>query len=256
MPAYYIQNESPTSEELSEAFSQWNKVYSMDYMSRNSGKRQSNRDWLEKVFFERLYDIHPLSRQMQLHETDFLTDLTNVLFQQQRSRDEFLATINNFIKTPSYINLKSIEYVIVGDVLLHAIGTVLGEENFSQDVLLLWRKVYSVLLRHLIPQTIISERHRCAPPAPPSFGTVYTEEPSTAHVAPSPCDYSGITPISSVRRVPTLHLDTSTRVQSHGSQTQIHVSNECFNIAENGPSKVIYCREATVDDVMDFSEMS
>lgn len=193
MPVYYTE-EPITADEHFFAEQAWQKIISNDapayaaYCAESpefAEKYPSCIRFFSDCFYGRLFDVHPLSRPLFRDLTSqgkFLVKMITLSLSELTDPAKFenilvrLAEVHNHrgvkaveckcrpVRLPSFLHplfcSPSFDDIdgIVGEVLLWALRRCLGPDAFTSEVHVAWLKIYSRMLRIMVPVAVCYER--------------------------------------------------------------------------------------------------
>eukprot|EP00981_Chlorochromonas_danica_P007781 scaffold1882_cov163-Ochromonas_danica.AAC.12 len=184
MPVYY--NPDPiTREERGLAFKIWNLVLdnqAPEYL-RLKGlpdfHYNSSVTFFYDSFYTRLFDIHPMSRQLfkggMRSQGKFLVKMISLALSELDDPAKFDRNLVKLAEIHYERGVKAVEYGVVGEILFWCLRHVLGLETYQQSVHWIWVKVYSRMLTTIVPVAIAlelkggSEHSRCRDNSRSSF---------------------------------------------------------------------------------------
>jgi len=116
--------------------------------------------WFYDTFYKRLFDVHPTCRSMFTGglktQGKFLVKLLSLALSLLNDTSKFNETLIKLAEAHCIRGVKAIEYGIVGEVLFYTLKTVLGD-TYSEDVHLAWVKVFSRMLKVMVPVAVAYE---------------------------------------------------------------------------------------------------
>jgi hemoglobin-like flavoprotein len=170
MPVFFTAGVSPadveaTQKSWAQIVNEGNAPYISQKIDPNFSL--SGKQWFAKVFFERLFDVHPLSRkvftkaiQNGIHLERTIAIITTTLADDKSKRQ-----IVDIATQHCERGIKVIEYGVFGETLLHSLKLTLGD-LFTPEVQLSWMKVYSEIMRLIVPVVIDFEQRNPGKYAP------------------------------------------------------------------------------------------
>jgi len=165
MPLYYIS--SPlTSEDTNLAIKSWNTIlnnestkYNNELILGNLNNINSCKEWFEISFYQRLFDVHPLSKNMFSNPNTqgrFLTSLISFIFTALDNEEKVKSRLIELALNHCKRGVKVCEYAILGDVMFWSLKEVLGS-LYDEKTHLAWVKIFSMMLNVIIPVAIEQE---------------------------------------------------------------------------------------------------
>lgn len=163
LPIYYTK-QNLTEFERSEAFKVWKLVTSSKAPLYLEAKKKDPNfpyplcsDYFYAVFFERLIDIHPTSRNLfqkssQRMRQSFLSSFGMIL-NLMDDPEKFQRCLVNLAHVHNKIGIKAIEYGIVGEIILYTLRKCCGD-SFSTAALHGWAKILSKMLDIILPVVV------------------------------------------------------------------------------------------------------
>ena len=169
MPVYYVE-ETVSPEDLKLASASWQMIIN-DTSPEFKRKRTTDPDftqpscisWFFNSFYTRLFDVHPLCRPMFKNglqtQGKFLIQMVSLCLNQLTGNQEgFEKTMTDLTTRHCERGIKAIEYGVVGDVLFWCIQLCVGREVFTERTQAAWVRIYSVMLRIIVPVAVLHER--------------------------------------------------------------------------------------------------
>lgn len=169
MPVYYTE-EPITADEHFFAEQAWQKIISNDapayaaYCAESpqfAEKYPSCIRFFSDCFYGRLFDVHPLSRPLFRDLTSqgkFLVKMITLSLSELTDPSKFENILVRLAEVHNHRGVKAVEYGIVGEVLLWALRRCLGPDAFTSEVHVAWLKIYSRMLRIMVPVAVCYER--------------------------------------------------------------------------------------------------
>lgn len=152
MPVYYTHNADITPEMLNIAKDSW-LLITEDKCPRKV-EVQSGVTLFYTTFYERLFDIHPLSKPLfkngMQSQGKFIVKMIAMIINSLKYRDKFKKTMEDLALRHCQMGVKASEFSIVGDVLFYSLSTCLGSA-YTRDVEDTWKKIYSAMLQIIVP---------------------------------------------------------------------------------------------------------
>jgi hemoglobin-like flavoprotein len=121
----------------------------------------SCRVWFYNLFYERLFDIHPLCKPLFTNGVDsigtFLVKMISMSLNQCEDKAKFQKAMIDLAERHCERGVKAVEYGIIGDVLFYTLEITAGA-LYSPPVEACWKKVYSSMLAIIVPLAVSYER--------------------------------------------------------------------------------------------------
>ncbi len=121
----------------------------------------SCRAWFYNVFYERLFDIHPLCKPLFTNGVDsigtFLVKMISISLNQCDDKHKFHKAMVELAERHCERGVKAVEYGIVGDVLFYTLELTAGA-LYTPPVEACWKKVFSSMLAIIVPLCVSYER--------------------------------------------------------------------------------------------------
>mmetsp|Transcript_22680 Transcript_22680/g.20597 ORF Transcript_22680/g.20597 Transcript_22680/m.20597 type:complete len:261 (+) Transcript_22680:32-814(+) len=164
MPLYYT-HDKLTKEDVERASLSWNNILnnqSFKFLNEIKSRKlniKSCKEWFETVFYQRLFDVHPLSKYMFKNpETQgrFLSSLLSFIFTILEDEDKFNLRLVELALSHCKRGVKACEYAIIGDVMFWSLREVLGSlyDDRTNEA---WIKIFSMMLKVIVPIAIDHE---------------------------------------------------------------------------------------------------
>eukprot|EP01031_Cornospumella_fuschlensis_P026971 gene26971-32586_t len=159
MPVYYIPD-TITPEERALAARTWNLILD-DKAPQYLHNKATNPDFhynssvtfFYDSFYIRLFDIHPMSRQL-FKGGKFLVKMISLALSELDDAEKFDRNLVKLAEIHYQRGVKAVEYGIVGEILFWVMRHVLGTSTYLQAVHFAWVKVYSRMLTTIVPVAI------------------------------------------------------------------------------------------------------
>lgn len=169
MPVYYVHDAAVSAEDIALAKASWNLIIDDKSEEFHRRKREDPNfqyysciSWFFSNFYSRLFDVHPLCKSLFSSglqtQGKFLVKMISITLSQVNNPEQFQETMHDLTVRHCQRGVKAIEYGVVGDVLFWVIRTCVGEKAFTPAVSNVWVRIYSVMLRHIVPQAVAYER--------------------------------------------------------------------------------------------------
>jgi hemoglobin-like flavoprotein len=88
----------------------------------------------------------------------FLVQMVSMSLSQLRDPTKFKKTMTSLAARHCERGVKASEYGVIGEVLFYSLKKCLGEETYTTSVEISWKKIYSVMLREIVPLVVRYER--------------------------------------------------------------------------------------------------
>lgn len=168
MPVYYLHNEPITEYDLSIAKETWNMILDNTAPGFKALKGTEGFNYSSSimmfydVFYERLFDVHPLSRPLFKSglktQGKFLIKMISLSLKIIEDPKKFEQTLIKLTESHNEKGIKAIEYGIVGEVLFYAIRQCVGTA-YTPNVNFAWKKIISKILSIMVPVAVSFEIH-------------------------------------------------------------------------------------------------
>mmetsp|Transcript_17811 Transcript_17811/g.29989 ORF Transcript_17811/g.29989 Transcript_17811/m.29989 type:complete len:235 (-) Transcript_17811:417-1121(-) len=168
MPVYY--NDAMISkDEHGAASSTWQMILSntapefLDQRKRDPAFRKkftTSIMYFSHCFYARLFNIHPMAKDLfkdMKSQGKFLVKMISLSLSELTDGDKFRSTLVKLAEIHNERGVKAVEYGVVGEVLIHAIRSTVGAEAFNPTVHLAWIKIYSRMLKTMVPVAVAHE---------------------------------------------------------------------------------------------------
>lgn len=161
MPLYFT-DEPVTEADLEVARTAWTYVMedkSPAYLAAKADpdfKEGSCLEWFFTVFYERLFDVHPVCRALfkndPRHQGRAMVNLITFLIQAGGDH----AQVNQILVDLAHrhvhqYGVKAHEYAIFGEVLVYSLSWCIGKEVFTEAVTKVWTKIYCMIIGVIVP---------------------------------------------------------------------------------------------------------
>lgn len=165
-PLYYT-TDPVTVEDLVSCQMTWNHI--INNTAPKYAEVKSDKDfthvscisWFYTVFYNRLFDIHPVCKHLFTRgiqsQGKFLVKMITMALSQATDAVKFKALMEDLAHKHCQWGVRAIEYGIVGDVLFYSLHAVLGDA-YTNAVEQSWCRVYSTMLSLILPVVIRYER--------------------------------------------------------------------------------------------------
>lgn len=168
MPVYY--NDSAiSSDEHASASAVWQMILSNSapaFLEQRKASQEFYRRFNTSImyfshcFYARLFNIHPMARDLfkdMKSQGKFLVKMISLSLSEMSDAGKFEKTLIKLAEIHNERGVKAVEYGVVGEVLIHAIKTCVGPEAFNPTVHLAWIKIYSRMLKTMVPIAVAHE---------------------------------------------------------------------------------------------------
>ena len=167
MPLYYVRNVVVTEDDISKASSGWNMILEgraesfIEYRNSLSNGSESSIEWFSNVFYGRLFDVNPSSRKLFKENAStqarVLQAIISTALSQLHDPTTFGKTMTQLAHVHVKRGVKAVQFGIAGDVLLWSLAHSL-RSVWTDDMRQSWVKLYSGMLKALVPVAIGDER--------------------------------------------------------------------------------------------------
>jgi hemoglobin-like flavoprotein len=168
MPVYYISDAVVTQADLDSVKVGWNMIIKDCTPPYLNMKQDPNFEynscisWFYTIFYDRLFDVHPVCRPLFtsgiVGQGKFLVKMVSMTLSQLRDPRRFQQMMEELAVRHCQRGVRGCEYSIVGEVLFYCLLHVEGPTIFTIEVEMSWKKIFSVMLRIIIPLVINYER--------------------------------------------------------------------------------------------------
>eukprot|EP01039_Chlorochromonas_danica_P003562 gene3562-3901_t len=111
-------------------------------------------------FYERLFDIHPVAKDLFKDvnsQGKFLVKMISLSLSEKADPVKYEQTLQKLAEIHNERGIKAVEYGLVGEVLFWAIRQCIGLESYTNEVHQAWVKIYSRMLRTMVPVAVAYE---------------------------------------------------------------------------------------------------
>eukprot|EP01041_Mallomonas_annulata_P007605 gene7605-15579_t len=168
MPLYYVKNSTVVDEDITKAEACWRRILDasapgyQDYVRlQGSGACDSATAWFTKTFYSRLFDVNPsataLFKGSAESQTKVLVAIVATALGQLRDPAGFHKTLETLAHVHVKRGVKGVQFGIAGDVLLWSFSVAL-KDDFTPELREIWVRLYSSMLKGLVPIAIGDER--------------------------------------------------------------------------------------------------
>lgn len=172
LPAYYVEHDILSDSEISLIHQSWTHITcgsGAEYLRLKSFGNfafASCADWFSDVLHTRLFDVHPASDDVfqsgcSSHQVAVVNTL-GLIIRQLSEEGNATPLLHAIADRHSLAGVKAVEYGIFGDVLFYSLRVVLCDD-YTPATDQAWKKMYSSLLRVLIPRSSANERRGQCP---------------------------------------------------------------------------------------------
>jgi hemoglobin-like flavoprotein len=168
MPVYYIPNAEVNTRDVTACQNVWNMILEdqspkwLERVQSGDKKYPSCITWFYNVFYERLFNVHPLCRPLFTKGIEsigsFLVQMVSMSLSMLRDNAKFKRLMAELAKRHCERGVKASEYGIIGEVLFYSLRVCLGETVYSTSVETAWKKIFSVMLKEIVPLCVNYER--------------------------------------------------------------------------------------------------
>lgn len=168
MPVYY--NDSPiTKDEHGAAAAVWQMILSNSapaFLEQRKASQEFYRRFTTSImyfshcFYSRLFNIHPMARDLfkdMKSQGKFLVKMISLSLSEMSDATKFEQTLMKLAEIHNERGVKAVEYGVVGEVLIYAIKQTVGPDAFNPTVHLAWIKIYSRMLKTMVPVAVAHE---------------------------------------------------------------------------------------------------
>lgn len=167
MPVYYTHDAKITNEILETAKQSWLMIVEdrspafLKMKKDPSFEMASGISWFYTMFYERLFDVHPMSKPLfkngMVSQGKFLVKMITLTINSLKYPEKFKKTMEDLAMRHCERGVKAGEYAIVGDVLFWVLERSLGPA-YTVEVEDAWKKIYSAMIQIIIPLCVEYER--------------------------------------------------------------------------------------------------
>mmetsp|Transcript_9930 Transcript_9930/g.10431 ORF Transcript_9930/g.10431 Transcript_9930/m.10431 type:complete len:223 (+) Transcript_9930:107-775(+) len=168
MPVYFIPQAEVISRDINSCQDVWNLILDdrspayLEYIKKANPPPTSCIVWFYSVFYERLFNVHPLCRPLFTKGIEsigsFLVQMVSMSLGQLRDPSKFKKTMTSLAARHCERGVKASEYGVIGEVLFYTLKKCLGDETYTTEIDTAWKKVFSVMLREIVPLVVNYER--------------------------------------------------------------------------------------------------
>jgi len=112
-------------------------------------------------FYMRLFDIHPMSKNLfkngMRSQGKFLVKMITLALSEINDSKKFDKTLVKLAEVHNERGVKAVEYGVVGEVLFYVMKKIIGPSNYGSKIHMAWVKVYSRMLRIIVPTAVALE---------------------------------------------------------------------------------------------------
>lgn len=168
MPVYY--NESMiTRDEHAAASACWQMILNNTapaFLEQRKASQEFYRRFTTSImyfshcFYARLFNIHPMAKDLfkdMKSQGKFLVKMISLSLSEMSDAEKFEKTLIKLAEIHNDRGVKAVEYGVVGEVLIYSIRQCVGVDAFTSTVHLAWIKIYSRMLRTMVPVAIAHE---------------------------------------------------------------------------------------------------
>jgi len=113
-----------------------------------------------ELFYNRLFDVHPGARDLFKDiqsQGKFLVKMISLGLSEKVDQKKYTDTLTKLAEIHNERGVKAVEYGIVGEVLFWTLRAILGPQEYSNELNGAWVKIYSRMLRVMVPIAIAYE---------------------------------------------------------------------------------------------------
>ena len=164
-PSYFIDDVVINNSDIALTTNSWNILMSGEQtipFKRNSALENFNYatslSWFFDIFYEKFFSLCPETRPMFTHvsivsQGKLLAGVISSSLAYLTESDRLKARLSSMVKAHNQKGVKALYYGCMGEALVWALGTVIGEE-FTYECRLSWYRVYSYLLGIILPDVV------------------------------------------------------------------------------------------------------
>eukprot|EP01035_Chromulina_nebulosa_P019746 gene19746-25678_t len=142
----------------------WNNILNNTSNEYKQAKRngqldptKSCREWLEIIFYQRLFDVHPACKAMFTSpdsQGKFLTSLFSFIFTVLDDEDKFNRRLEQLAQSHCKRGVKACEYAVIGEVMFWSLSKILGPSMYDINTHNAWVKIFSMMLNIIVPISV------------------------------------------------------------------------------------------------------
>jgi len=144
-------------------------------------------------FYVRLFDIHPAAKDLfktgMKGQGKFLVMMLSLALSELEKPAQFDKSLLKLAEIHYKRGVKAVEYGIVGDVLFWTLRKVIGDASYTEEVHRVWVKVYSRMLKTIVPSAVAHELQSDTTVRRDMTG-MFSDGSSTPNITPSNDDNS------------------------------------------------------------------
>lgn len=168
MPVYYNDTKI-TKEEHGAASAIWQMILNNSapaFLEQRKASQDFYRRFTTSImyfshcFYSRLFNIHPMARDLfkdMKSQGKFLVKMISLSLSEMSDADKFESTLIKLAEIHNERGVKAVEYGVVGEVLIYSIRKCIGPDGFNPTVHLAWIKIYSRMLKTMVPVAVAHE---------------------------------------------------------------------------------------------------
>ena len=130
--------------------------------SSSPGHLTHGPELFRETFFARFFNVHPAAEPMfsdaAIQSGKFIGSMIALCFTQLDDPKSFRRKVVSMAEDHCQMGVRTVEYGVVGDVLFHCIEVFLGKEAYTRAVERSWLKIFSSMLRIIVPIAVTFER--------------------------------------------------------------------------------------------------
>jgi hemoglobin-like flavoprotein len=164
---YYIKDAVVTPEDAVRAKKSWSYITDDTgdkYLSSKDApgfESSSCIEWFYDTFYKRLFDVHPAARPLFKNDMKVqgraLTHMISASLGLLDKLPTLVETLEKLARSHTKKGVIAVQYGVVGEVLLWTFSQCLGNQ-FDAEMNVSWVKIYSVMLKVIIPVAIEEEK--------------------------------------------------------------------------------------------------
>eukprot|EP01040_Poterioochromonas_malhamensis_P008009 gene8009-8657_t len=161
-PVYYCDDMLTTEEDILVERA-WNLVLTdgaFSYRLKAQRSHSSCIAYFYELFYNRLFDVHPGARDLFKDiqsQGKFLVKMISLGLSEKVDQKKYTDTLTKLAEIHNERGVKAVEYGIVGEVLFWTLRAILGPQEYSNELNGAWVKIYSRMLRVMVPIAIAYE---------------------------------------------------------------------------------------------------
>ena len=171
MPIYYVSDSTVAEVDISNAKLCWkiiangsSPVYKA-YKDSTGPPALESLQWFSQLFYQRLFDVNPSARPLFKNSIEVqgrvLIAIISTALSQLKDPVGFNGTLVNLAHVHVTRGVRATQFGLMGDILFWTLRTTLGE-IFTDEYRLSWVRIYSRMLKIILPTMIGDERRALA----------------------------------------------------------------------------------------------